>query len=227
MPSVRRRRARKAIMILGWILGWDFDTRIRLIGTDSSDGLPARLGDFLRALVAKHRTLHIYVLTWDFHVIYALEREWWPLSKLGSHRRLHFKLDADHPVWASHHQKVVVVDDRVAFVGGLDFAQCRQDTSEHRSRHPLRVFAGGKPCRPFHDVQLMVDGTAAAALGELARERWVRATGRPLPPPEPPPTDPWPPEIVPDLRNVAVAIARSEPRHKRPAGGPRDRTSLS
>jgi len=195
------------------ILGWDFDTRIRLQDGEESDGLPVGLGEFLRALVVRRRGLHVYVLTWDFHVIYALEREWWPLSNLGSSRRLHFTTDAQHPLWASHHQKVVVIDDALAFVGGLDFAPCRWDTPEHRPRHPLRRFPDGKPCRPFHDVQVVVDGMAANALGELARERWARATGRRLPPVQPSTQDPWPPHVLPDFRNVEVAIARTEPAH--------------
>ena len=36
----------------------------------------------------------------------------------------------------------------------------------------------GKPYPPFHDVGIVVGGDCARALGELARERWRRATGR-------------------------------------------------
>ncbi|NIQ94797.1 MAG: hypothetical protein GWN87_11745, partial [Desulfuromonadales bacterium] len=53
-----------------------------------------------------------------------------PLVKLGwqTHNRVHFRMDDRHPVGASHHQKIVVVDDRIAFVGGFDLARCRWDT---------------------------------------------------------------------------------------------------
>ena len=195
------------------ILGWDFDSRIRMLIDRESDGFPDRLGEFLHALLIRRRQLHIYVLTWDFHMIYWKEREWWLPSKLAAHRRLHFHKDGAHPVGASHHQKVVIVDDALAFVGGLDFAQCRWDTSHHLANHPDRVLLTDEtPCRPFHDVQLMVSGPVAEALGELARDRWHAATGRPIPPPthgHPGPL--WPEAVKPELSDVAVAIARTAP----------------
>jgi phosphatidylserine/phosphatidylglycerophosphate/cardiolipin synthase-like enzyme len=61
-------------------------------------------------------------------------------------------------------------------------------------------------------VQIAVEGDVAAALGELARERWHRATGRRLRPPEPA-YDVWPAHVRADLENVPVAIARTEPEH--------------
>jgi phosphatidylserine/phosphatidylglycerophosphate/cardiolipin synthase-like enzyme/uncharacterized membrane protein YdjX (TVP38/TMEM64 family) len=204
-------RARRSILILGW----DFDSRIRMLSEEESDGFPPRLGEFLQALLARTPTLHVNVLIWDFHLVYAFEREWWPLTTLAANRRLHFRMDATHPVGASHHQKVVVMDDAVAFVGGLDLAQCRWDTPAHRPRHPLRVFPDGRPCRPFHDVQMMVDGNAAVALGDLCRTRWRRATGRRLP--APPPTVRlrmgWPSQVKPDMEAIQIGISLTEPEY--------------
>src|SRR3546814_14781470 len=85
-------------------------------------------------------------------------------------------LDKMLPVGASHHQKVVVADDAVAFCGGLDLTIKRWDTPEHLPQHPLRRDPAGQDYQPFHDVQMMVDGEAAAALGDLARRRWKRVT---------------------------------------------------
>ena len=197
------------------ILGWDFDSRIRMLSHEESDRFPPRLGDFLQALLVRTPSLEVNVLIWDFHLVYTFEREWWPLSALRANRRLHFRMDATHPVGASHHQKVVVVDDAVAFVGGLDFAQCRWDTPEHHPSHPLRVFQDGRPCRPFHDVQMMVDGSAAAALGDVCRMRWMRATGRPLPPPPRPRGRhaPWPTPLKADMEAIQVGIALTEPEY--------------
>ena len=196
------------------ILGWDFDSRISMLIDREPDGYPDRLGEFLHALLMRRRHLHIHVLTWDFHMIYWKEREWWLPSKLAAHRRLHFHKDSAHPVGASHHQKAVIIDDALAFVGGLDFAQCRWDTSRHPGRHPKRVLINDdSPCRPFHDVQLMVNGSVASALGDLARDRWRAATGRPLPAsaPRPPEEDLWPQASTPDMTDVPVAIARTAP----------------
>jgi uncharacterized membrane protein YdjX (TVP38/TMEM64 family) len=108
---------------------------------------------------------------------------------------------------------VVVIDEAIAFVGGLDFAQCRWDTSRHHASHPERLLLTDEtPCRPFHDVQLMVSGPVARALGELARDRWRIATRRPLPTmPHGRPDGLWPTDVKPDFSEVPVAIARTAP----------------
>ena len=54
----------------------------------------------------------------------------------------------------------------------------RWDTREHRDDDPCRVRPDGSAYQPFHDAHLAVDGPAAKALGELARERWYRGHGR-------------------------------------------------
>jgi phospholipase D1/2 len=124
--------------------------------------------------------LRVYILGWDFAIIYALERE--PLPSFNprwrSHRRVHFSLDGMPPGGASHHQEIVVVDDAIAFVGGIDMAIRRWDTPEHCAHDPRRVDPRGEPYPPVHDVQMAVDGEAATALASLVRERWQRATGR-------------------------------------------------
>jgi phosphatidylserine/phosphatidylglycerophosphate/cardiolipin synthase-like enzyme len=121
------REARRSI----FILSWDIDSRTCLVPGGANDGYPEPLGEFLCAVVAARPELRVYVLNWDFAMLYALEREWLPVYKLGwqTHRRLAFSMDGRHPIGASHHQKVVVIDDAVAFVGGLDLTRCRWDTS--------------------------------------------------------------------------------------------------
>jgi len=205
-------RAQRSIIVIGW----DIDSRTTLVHDDAADGLPVTLGDFLDALVRRRRSLGIHVLDWDFAMMYALERELLPIYTLGwrTHRRLHFRLDDRHPVGASHHQKIVVVDDVVAFVGGIDLTIRRWDTPQHRPDEPRRVDPAGDPYPPFHDVQMMVDGAAAAALGELARERWRRATDRDARANAASAGhDPWPADVRPDVTDVDVAIARTEPRY--------------
>jgi phospholipase D1/2 len=194
-----------------FIIGWDIDSRTSLVPADPGDGLPRLLGDFLDALVRRRRSLRIYVLDWDFAMLYALEREPLPIYTLGwrTHRRLHFRLDDRHPVGASHHQKIVVIDDAVAFVGGIDLTIRRWDTPAHRPDEPRRVDPSGVPYPPFHDVQVAVDGDAAAALGALARRRWHANAV----PPRSVTHDPWPEFVRPDLADVDVALVRTEPRY--------------
>ncbi|HSD99971.1 MAG TPA: VTT domain-containing protein [Burkholderiales bacterium] len=202
-------RARRSILVLSW----DIDGRMRLVPGGAGDGLPDALGEFLHALTRRTRGLRIHLLNWDFAMLFAADRELLPVYRHGwrTHRRLQYRLDDAHPVGASHHQKVVVIDDAVAFVGGLDLTHGRWDTPEHRLDDPRRRHPGGGLCPPFHDLQAVVDGEAAAALGRLARERWRRATGRELPAGDAAGSDPWPPELEPELTGIDVAISRTEP----------------
>lgn len=196
-----------------FILSWDIDSRMLLVPGGANDGYPEPLGDFLHAVVASRPGLRAYVLNWDFAMLYALEREWLPVYKLDwrTHRRLAFRMDARHPLGGSHHQKVVVIDDRVAFVGGLDLTRSRWDTPAHSGDEPLRRDPDGKPHGPFHDVQAMVDGDAARALGELSRLRWKHATGQGAVALCDDERDPWPSDVEPDLEQIDIAISRTEP----------------
>ena len=194
-----------------YILGWDTDSRMRLTPKGAQDGFPEPLADFLNAVV-RSRRVRGYVLSWDFAMLYTLEREWFPIYKLDwrTHRHLRFHLDDRIPAGASHHQKIVVVDDTVAFVSGYDLTRVRWDTSRHAEDDPCRVDHRGWKYAPFHDVGIVVEGDCARSLGELARERWRRATGK-APPPAPPASDAWPTGVDPILTDVDVAIARTEP----------------
>lgn len=205
-------RAKHSILLLGW----DIDSRVPLLMEDPSDRLPVQLGSFLNAIVSQRRRLHAYILTWNFSVIYAAEREWLPAYKLGwrTHQRLHFILDDHHPMGASHHQKVAVIDDQVAFVGGFDLSKRRWDTPQHLATDPRRVDPDGIAYAPFHDIQIMVDGDAAGALGELCRDRWHRATGQRIPAQRLSyAEEAWPPEIPADISDVNIAIARTDPKY--------------
>jgi phospholipase D1/2 len=199
-----------------FILSWDVDTRMRLMPGGADDGYPEPLGEFLHAIVAERPALQVYVLNWDFAMLYALEREWLPLVKFGwrTHDRLHFALDAQHPIGGSHHQKIVVVDDALAFVGGLDLTRSRWDTPGHSSNAPLRHDPDGTPFGPFHDVQAMVDGEAARALGVLCRLRWLQAKGQAAVGLCEERHERWPTFVEPDLCDLTVAISRTEPAYQ-------------
>jgi phosphatidylserine/phosphatidylglycerophosphate/cardiolipin synthase-like enzyme/uncharacterized membrane protein YdjX (TVP38/TMEM64 family) len=207
------RRARHSV----FIVGWDLHSEVRLIRDGDTGGYPERLGTLLDSLAQQRPDLVIYLLSWDFAMIYAMEREFFPRYKLKwrTHKRIHFALDGRHPVGASQHQKIVVIDDALAFAGGFDLSQWRWDTSRHLPEDERRTDPGGKPYPPFHDVQMMVDGPAARALGELVKARWTRSEGAPpeIPPPDAD-ADPWPPSVKPDFRDVRIAIARTLPQNE-------------
>jgi phospholipase D1/2 len=208
------RRARHSI----FIVGWDVDSRIRLVPDGAGDGMPETLGDFLRALLKRTRGLRVYVLDWDFAMVAAFGREPRPLYAPGWRRRhrLHFRLDSAHPIGTSHHQKIVVIDDVLAFVGGLDLTHCRWDTSAHAPHDARRRHPEGEACMPFHDLMMAVDGRVAAALGKLVRERWQRATGRPARVRRAAEGQQiWPEALNVDLHDVPVAIARTQAEYRR------------
>jgi phospholipase D1/2 len=202
------------------ILGWDFDRRERLHRGQRDGELPDELGAFLVELVKRKPGLNVYLLSWDFNMIYAAERELLPALRLRLQAppRFHFRLDDRHPNGASHHQKVVVIDDKVAFAGGIDLSRWRWDTPDHLPDDPRRTDPDGKPYPPFHDLMVMVEGDTAAALGRLARERWRRARGRRIAPPGRTVGSPWPAAVSAALTDVEVAIARTEPAFERRDG---------
>jgi phosphatidylserine/phosphatidylglycerophosphate/cardiolipin synthase-like enzyme/uncharacterized membrane protein YdjX (TVP38/TMEM64 family) len=192
------------------IVGWDFDSRTRLTWDDSS-GAPAQLGDFLNFLTRRRRSLHVYVLNWDYPMVFGGDREMRPLYGLGwtPGRRVHLHYDNTHAVGGSHHQKIVVIDDAIAFSGGLDLASRRWDTCAHEAGDERRTH-DGEPYPPFHDTMALVDGDAAQVLGGIARTRWTLACSETIPPVSRR-SDPWPLSFEPDVTDVDVAISRTVP----------------
>ena len=199
-----------------FIVGWDIDSRVTLCGEEDEpdDGLPLQLGPFLTALVEKRPELTIYLLLWDYSVIYALEREPVPSLNLDwkTPRQIKVCLDDILPLGGSHHQKIVVIDDAVAFCGGIDLTIRRWDTSAHEPDDERRRDPGGESYAPFHDLQMCVDGDCAAKLGELVRARWHAAACHAVSavPPEQR-GDPWPDALKPDFSDTKIAIARTIP----------------
>jgi phosphatidylserine/phosphatidylglycerophosphate/cardiolipin synthase-like enzyme/uncharacterized membrane protein YdjX (TVP38/TMEM64 family) len=190
-----------------WIVGWDVNARTQL----HPGGEP--LGPFLDFLARRRRGLRIHVLEWDYSVLLAGERGLAPWIDLDwrTHPRVKFLLDDQHPIGASVHEKIVLVDDTVAFVGGLDLTLRRWDTSEHRAEDPRRIDPSGRPYEPFHDVQMMVEGDVARAIAERVRCRWNELAGarvRRLPLTG---GTPWPRNVPADVRDADVAVARTEP----------------
>jgi len=204
------------------ILGWDTDSRVGLGDPRRNDLLP--FNEYLYALCERKPQLQVYILSWDFTFIYSFEREFLPNVKFDwfGHERVRFEFDNVHPALGSHHQKVVVIDDRLAFSGGLDICARRWDTPEHLANDPRRIDPWGKSYGPFHDVQVLVDGSAARALGDLARDRWRRATGEVLPSVadefdlQQAQPQAWPSKIPIDAKNVKIGISRTVPAYQTP-----------
>jgi len=199
-------RAERSILIVGW----DFDSRTVL--TYGADGEPQlTLGEWLNDLARRKPELHVRILDWDYPMIFGKGREIPPIYGITwkPHRRVDIRYDDTHPMAGSHHQKLVVVDDRVAFAGGLDLTSKRWDGNAHAPDDRRRTFLG-EPYPPMHDMMALVDDEAARAISSIARARWEAATGEALHPIEVP-GDGWPPEVSVRMRDVDAAVACTAP----------------
>jgi phosphatidylserine/phosphatidylglycerophosphate/cardiolipin synthase-like enzyme len=200
------------------MIGWDFDTRVRLgpgrkwWNGPSRKTYPARLGAFVIWLCKRRPGLQVRVLKWNFGALKFLLRgsmildlvRWFFTPGIA------FKFDSAHPLGCSHHQKIVVIDDAFAVCGGIDMTSDRWDTPEHLEDDPRRRRPyGARLYGPWHDLSMMVEGDAAAALGELGRTRWSNAGGAPMPPCLPQEDSAWPATLKAEFRDVEVGIART------------------
>ncbi|HET6265389.1 MAG TPA: VTT domain-containing protein [Usitatibacter sp.] len=192
------------------ILAWDFDSRMVLRYDEQKRPLET-LGSFLNRLCQRKRRLRIRILDWDFPMVYGTDREYSPIFGLEwkPHRRIELRFDDTHPLAGSHHQKIVIVDDLIAFAGGLDLTNKRWDSPKHAPRDPRRTFQD-EPYPPFHDAMIAVDGEAARELAKTVRGRWEMATGKQLKPLQLQ-GNRWPAEQRVDIEDVEVAISCTVP----------------
>ncbi|MGE4432047.1 MAG: phospholipase D-like domain-containing protein [Sphingobium sp.] len=204
-------KARRRIMMIGW----DFDARIELVrGPDiPDDGAPTTIGDLVYWLVQQNPDLEVLLLRWDLGAFKSLFRDKtaFTVAKWMMHPRITVKLDGHHPPGASHHQKIVVIDDCFAFCGGIDMTGDRWDRRDHSDDDPERVHPNGTAYSPWHDATTALQGPVAAALGNHARDRWRRAGGDKLPAIRGK-HDCWPDELPVQFAGVEVGIARTAPK---------------
>jgi phosphatidylserine/phosphatidylglycerophosphate/cardiolipin synthase-like enzyme len=194
------------------LMGWDLDTRIKLIDDEEGGEGPAHLGAFISWLAKKRPGLCTYILAWGGEA-YSLLGRGTTLLRMARWRMfsksVDFKLDSTHPREGSHHHKILVIDDALAFCGGIDMTGSRWDTREHKDEQPgRRRPTTNRPYPPWHDATMAVDGDVARALGDLGRERWKIACDTVIDCAETD-CDPWPKSLKPHFSDVEIAIART------------------
>lgn len=195
------------------LVGWDVDPRILLDPEDGDGEAPNCLAEFIPWLAHRRPDLRINLLIWNMGFLKMLVRGFsiFTLARWRMARHVSIRFDSSHPIGATHHQKILVIDDSIAMCGGIDMTSDRWDTPEHVDGDPRRKRPNGQPYMPWHDTAGMIEGPPAAALGELARERWLHATGRTLPAPTPH-GGVWPEQVTPMFEDRPVAIARTVPK---------------
>jgi phospholipase D1/2 len=219
-------KARRSV----FILGWDIDTRIELLrGADRFDKkCPVELFELINWKARQNPDIRFYVNKWNYSYFFARDREL--LAGLKWRWRtppnVQYVADSVTPIAGCHHQKIIVVDDEIAFCGGMDIAPCRWDRREHfpvnanrRDPDGIHSIARKVSFGPYHDIQMIVAGPAARSLAEWARYRWKRAKRSEAIPLFPgsdkkfPPS--WPDSVPVDFKDVPMAIARTAPAMRR------------
>jgi phosphatidylserine/phosphatidylglycerophosphate/cardiolipin synthase-like enzyme len=112
---------------------------------------------------------------------------------------IHCALDKHERPLHCHHEKTIVIDGRVAFVGGIDLtatAGDRRDSQRHRPRADVG----------WHDVAAVAEGPVVADVAAHFAVRWHRVTGESLPA-SPPPAD---------AGHSTVQLVRTVPEHTYP-----------
>jgi phosphatidylserine/phosphatidylglycerophosphate/cardiolipin synthase-like enzyme len=197
------------------LLGWGFDPRTRL-APDGADvwGEPDEMGRVLLDAVARRPYLDVRLLIWKSALPISATQEFFPHKARDWFKgsSIRFVLDDTVPMGACHHQKLLIIDDQIAFVSSGDFCADRWDSPAHRHDESRRRIANHRCYPPRHEVSALVDGDAARALAELASERWFRRTGESVAlHPVDPDHDPWPQFVAPAMRDVQVGISRTLP----------------
>lgn len=103
------------------------------------------------------------------------------LEKFSEGGAIRCALDRRERPMHCHHDKTIVIDDQVAFVGGIDITDFGGNRLDD-GRHPPRDGIG------WHDAAAHVRGPAVYDVGAHFRMRWKATTGEVLPPgpvPEP------------------------------------------
>lgn len=205
-----------------FIVGWDIDSRIRLLrGEDEKQSeAPSVISDLLEWKAKQNPDISIYLLRWDSSLAFFSQREMWAKEVWDENTpdNVQAELDDSIPLGGSQHQKVVVIDDEVVFSGGMDVSTNRWDTREHPVLSSERQGPDGE-YGPLHDVQMVSSGPVVEDFAKLARWRWQRvANTSPVDIREKsvnsnndelPST--WPDEFPPMFRNVECALARTIP----------------
>jgi phosphatidylserine/phosphatidylglycerophosphate/cardiolipin synthase-like enzyme len=156
------------------ITGWYLSTELAL----ARDGRRAVLIDLLAELA---RRVEVRVLLWAGAPLPLFRPTRRAVRHVAERLRsvgVRVGLDAKERPLHCHHEKLVVVDDRLATVGGIDlttFSGDRYDPSEH----PWRPSLG------WHDAAALVRGPVVTDVAEHFRLRWREVTGEVLREPAP------------------------------------------
>ena len=96
------------------------------------------------------------------------------LENLTNHTRIQARGDPKEHPFHCHHEKTVVIDGEVAFVGGIDMTSAAGDRYDVQAHHARRSTG-------WHDVGTRLRGPAVADVNDHFRTRWRELTQEELP----------------------------------------------
>ena len=198
------------------LIGWHFDSRTRLAPMQPGS---QPIGRLLNRLKKEKPELQVRVLIWNMAWMMSAGFEFYPQRAAADFKLtgVDFRLDTA-PFGASHHQKMLIIDDHLAFIGGGDLSVDRFDTARHLDEDPRRMDPDGDLHPPRHEVMALVDGPIAHTIADVARERWRRATGERLVACPPSAADLWPETLPAAVEAMPAALVLTErPTHGRGA----------
>ena len=162
------RTARSHVHVTGWSFSPDFALR--------RDEEPLVLRNLLARLA---EDVDVRILVWagaPLPLFRPSRREVRRMrEELTAGTRIQCELDSRERPLHCHHEKTIVVDDRIAFAGGIDLTTESGDRYD-LSDHPARAAVG------WHDAAARIEGPAVGDVAEHFRMRWHEVAGETLPP---------------------------------------------
>jgi len=189
LPAIATELARAESFI--HLVGWFFSPELHL----SRDDEPMIVRNLLAELAER---VDVRLLSWKgapvpmFKPSHNDVREM--LDGLARHTKIEARADGCTGFMHSHHEKTIVIDDRVAFVGGIDLTLDGGDPWDT----PAHVARGGIG---WHDAAVRIEGPAVADVAQHFRLRWHGATRELLPKPV----------LAPEAGDVEAQIVRTLP----------------
>jgi phosphatidylserine/phosphatidylglycerophosphate/cardiolipin synthase-like enzyme len=168
LPAIaaEMKRARSHVHIAGWYFTPSFDLE--------RNGDTSALRHLLAELAER---IDVRVLVWAGAPLPLFRPSRNNVRKMRDRliddSRVQVALDSRERPLHCHHEKTVVIDDRIAFVGGIDLTSEDGDRFDS-SGHPARAKVG------WHDVSARIEGPAVADVAQHFSMRWHETTGERL-----------------------------------------------
>lgn len=153
--------AKRSVLICGWSL--NLDTVMDEEGTT-----------FKNLVFSLPENVSIKILIWDYIIFYVGDRDpFLPLKMAFQNKKnVEFQRFDFHPIMSSMHSKMVVVDEEVLYLGGIDIDLERRDGQYNLTKDPARRLRDGKTYQPFRDYVLKFNGPAGKRFASFFNELW-------------------------------------------------------